>query len=251
MKVAIMQPYFFPYIGYFQLLNAVDRWIAFDEIQFIDKGWINRNRILHPNPAKEWQFITLPLAKRGQFDKICDISIKSEIDWRANILGKLTSYKNQAPYYTQTIDFVRYCFDTDEKNLACLVIEILKKTVGYLGIKTPIDVQSEMNLNLGEVQHAGQWALRISEAIGAKEYINPHGGQEIFKPEEFDDAKIKLSFLKAGLTPYQQKREKFVHGLSIVDFLMFNKIENCEKFLGQYEKTDIKSINKNYGADNV
>lgn len=220
-----MQPYFFPYIGYFQLMNAVDRWIAFDEIQFIDKGWVNRNRILHPDPVKEWQFITLPLDKRGQFDKICDISIKSEIDWRANILGKLTFYKKKAPYYKQTIDFVRDCFDSEENNLARLVIEILKKTAVYIGIQTPIDIQSEMNLNLGDVQHAGQWALRISEAIGATEYINPQGGEQIFKPEEFNYAKIKLSFLKTNLIPYHQNRESFANGLSIIDVLMFNTLE--------------------------
>ena len=231
MKVAIMQPYFFPYIGYFQLMNAVDRWIAFDEIQFIDKGWINRNRILHPDPVKEWHFITLPLANRGQFDKICDISIKSEIDWRANILGKLTFYKKKAPYYNQTIDFVRYCFDSEENNLARIVIEILKKTARYLGIQTPIDTQSDMNLKLGEVQHAGQWALRISEAIGATEYINPQGGHEIFKSEEFCDSKIKLSFFKADLIPYQQRRENFIHGLSIIDVLMFNTLEETLRLI--------------------
>ena len=93
MKLGIMQPYLFPYVGYFQLMNAVDRWIAFDEIQFIDKGWINRNRILHPDPVKQWQFLTVPLSKRGQFDKICNISIKEELDWRSQIFGKLTMYK--------------------------------------------------------------------------------------------------------------------------------------------------------------
>lgn len=235
MKVAIMQPYFFPYIGYFQLMVAVDRWIAFDEIQFIDKGWINRNRILHPDPAKEWQFITLPLVKRGQFDKICDISLKSEMDWRANILGKLTSYKKKAPYYNKTIDFVRDCFDSHENNLARLVIQILKKTAGYLGILTPVDIQSEMNLNLENIQHAGQWALRISEAIGAKEYINPEGGKKIFSPKEFDDAKIKLSFLKPGLLPYQQGRGNFVPGLSILDVLMFNTPEETLRLIKDYQ----------------
>jgi hypothetical protein len=219
-KLAIMQPYFFPYIGYFQLMNVVDKWVAFDDIQFIDKGWINRNRVLHPDYTKEWQYITLPLAKRGQFDKICDISIHSEIDWRSQILGKLTSYKRKAPYYNQTIDFVHECFDTEETNLSRLVIDILKKTAAYIGIHTKIEVQSEMDLQLGEVQHAGQWALRISEALHASEYINPLGGEEIFKIEEFAALNIKLSFLKSGLNTYIQRREGFVSGLSILDMLM-------------------------------
>ena len=238
MKLGIMQPYFFPYIGYFQLMNAADRWVAFDDIQFIDKGWINRNRILHPNPAKEWQFITLPLAKRGQFDKICDISNKSEIDWRAQILGKLTSYKKKAPYYSQTIDLVRDCFNTEETNLARLVIDILRKTATYLGIQTEIDVQSEMGLQLGEIEHAGQWALRISESIGATEYINPQGGVEIFKPDEFNAANIKLSFLETNLVPYSQRSERFHPGLSIIDVLMWCSISDVHSALTSYKLVD-------------
>lgn len=222
MKLGIMQPYFFPYIGYFQLMNAVDRWVAFDEVQFIDKGWINRNRILHPDQAKEWQFITLPLDRRGQFDRICDINIKESIDWRSQILGRLTHYKKRAPYYEQTMDFVRKCFDTEETNLAKLVIEILRKTSAYIGIQTPIDVQSELKLDLGEIQHPGQWAWRISQVLCADEYINPIGGREIFRQEEFESVGVKLSFLETELSPYLQMHKKFISGLSIVDMLMFN-----------------------------
>lgn len=234
MKLGIMQPYFFSYIGYFQLIQAVDRWIAFDDIQFIDKGWVNRNRILHPEPAKEWQFITLPLAKRGQFDKICDIRIKSGIDWRAQILGKLTAYKKKAPYYKQTTDFVHRCFDTDEENLAKFVIKTLKMTAEYLGIQTPIEVQSEMDLQLGNIEHPGQWALRISEAVGASEYINPIGGIEIFRQEEFENAGVKLSFLQSMPAPYSQRRDGFISGLSIIDVMMFNSPAAVRELLDGY-----------------
>lgn len=235
MRVGIMQPYFFPYIGYFQLMTAVDKWVVFDQVQFIDKGWVNRNRILHPDPVKEWQFITLPLDKRGQFDYICDISVKEKIDWRAQILGKLTSYKKKAPYYHETIDFVRDCFDTGETNLARLVTEILRKTAGYLNITVPIEVQSEMNLQLGAIQHPGQWALRISKELAATEYINPQSGAAIFNPSEFDDASITLRFLRPNVKPYSQRINSFVSGLSIIDVLMFNNIEQCASLMEGYE----------------
>lgn len=235
MKLGIMQPYFFPYIGYFQLMNAVDRWVAFDEVQFIDKGWINRNRILHPDPHKEWQFITLPLDKRGQFDRICDINIKESIDWRSQILGKLTQYKRKAPYYEQTLDFVRNCFDTEEVNLAKIVIEILKKTSAYLDIQTPIDVQSDLCIQFRDnIQHPGQWALRFSEALGASEYVNPKGGLEIFRPDEFNTANIKLSFLEPKLEPYSQRSAKFQPGLSILDVLMWSSIADVQNMLNCY-----------------
>tara|TARA_B110000977_G_C10976916_1_gene454568 strand:+ start:309 stop:1028 length:720 start_codon:yes stop_codon:yes gene_type:complete len=233
MKVAIMQPYIFPYLGYFQLMNIVDKWIVFDDIQFINKGWINRNRILHPDHTKVWQYITIPLEKRGHFDKICDVSINSEIDWRAQILGKLTAYKKKAPYYNQTIDFVRYCLDSEENNLARLVVDVLKKTTKHIGISTNIKVQSEMNLQVGEIYHSGQWALRISELLGATEYINPFSGAEIFKNKEFENSKIKLSFLKPKLNLYEQSRKEFVPGLSIIDVLMFNSISETNSLLNK------------------
>lgn len=234
LKLGIMQPYFFPYLGYFQLMNSVDRWIVFDDIQFIDKGWINRNRILHPEPVKEWQFITLPLENRGQFDKICDITIASNEDWRAQILGKLTCYR-RAPYYKQTIDFLRDCFDTNETNLAKIVTSILIKTARHIQIDTPIDIQSKMNLTLGKVDHPGHWALKISQVYGAKEYVNPYGGVEIFSTSEFTDAGIRLSFLKAGLIPYPQHGVKFIAGLSIIDVLMFNSLSQINILLDQCE----------------
>ena len=220
-----MQPYFFPYIGYFQLMNRTERWIVLDHVQFIDKGWINRNRILHPDHKKEWQYMTIPLHKRGQFDRICEVSVKSDIDWRKNILGKLTFYKRVAPHYRQTVDFVMNCFDTDETNLARLVIGMLKKTSAHLGISTPIEIQSEMNLSLAPIEHPGQWALRIAQELGATEYLNPEGGKNIFRPCEFDDLNIKLTFFSAKPNPYPQKRPNFVAGLSIVDVLMWNDIE--------------------------
>lgn len=233
MKIGIMQPYFFPYIGYFQLMQVVDRWIAFDKIQFIDKGWINRNRILHPDPVKEWQFITIPLSKRGQFDNICDITIKDEINWRSQILGKLSHYKRKAPYYNQTIDFIRDCLDSNETNLASLVIDILKKTAIYIGIETQIEVYSKINLDLGTIEHPGQWALRICEKLGACEYFNPAGGVEIFKQQEFDASGIKLSFFESKFLPYEQRNDKFIEGLSIIDILMFISADNLGEFLNQ------------------
>jgi hypothetical protein len=233
MKLGFMQPYFFPYLGYFQLLHEVDRWIAFDDTQFINRGWINRNRILHPNPKKEWQFITVPLSKRGRYDRVCDICIASGFDWRAQILGRLSAYKKAAPYYNQTLDLVHSCFDTDETNLANFVIRALRVTAEFLGIQTPIEVFSGMNLELGPIEHPGQWALRVAETVGASHYVNPRGGKAIYKKDDFEDKGVKLSFLKPGLRPYSQRRDGFVAGLSIIDVLMWNSVENVSEMLRQ------------------
>ncbi len=231
MKLGIMQPYFFPYIGYFQLMKNVDQWVVFDDIQYIDKGWINRNRILHPNIEKQWQYITLPLDKRKQFDKICNIQIKSEINWQAEILGKLTAYKRKAPFYSQTINLINECFETTDLNLSSFLVRCLKITANYIGIETPIKVQSLMNLDLGVIEHPGQWALKIAEKLKAKEYINPFGGRDIFKKEEFDKKNIKLSFSAENTFQYSQRRENFVSNLSIIDTLFWNDKNMIHDFL--------------------
>ena len=170
-RIAIMQPYLFPYIGYFQLMSASDRWICFDKIQFTNKGWINRNRVLHPEVEKEWQYISIPLAGKNRFDKICDIQVYTAQRWKEDIIGKLSSYKRKAPYYEETILFVQNCLSLKEDNLSDLVCEILKKTAAHLEIKTKINIQSKMNMNLeNKIKHPGQWALEISTYLQAKAY---------------------------------------------------------------------------------
>lgn len=236
MKLAIMQPYLFPYVGYFQLMAYADRWVVFDDVQFINKGWVNRNRILHPDVSKGWQFITLPLDKRRRFDGIGDVRIKADGQWQGQILGKLSAYRRKAPHYDATLAFVRECLDTDETNLSRFVVRCLRLTARRLGITTPIDVQSQLQLTLRPVEHAGQWALRISEALGASEYINPHGGTDIFDPKEFEQAGIALRFLRPRLSPYVQRRGHFVPGLSILDVMMWNSLEAiAEQLAGDYD----------------
>ena len=233
MKLAIMQPYFFPYIGYFQLLNYVDLWIVFDNIQYIDKGWINRNRILHPELKKEWQYITIPLDARKQFSKINDIKIKQEIDWRRNILGKLTFYKKKSRFSDEVLSLINNIFNTNENNLSEFVIRSIRYTADYLGIKTKILVLSNMELPLENINHPGDWALRICESIGAKEYINPVSGKDLFCNKKFKDSNIKLSFLKSKMVVYDQKRHEFIPGLSILDSMMWNSKSQLSKFINE------------------
>lgn len=246
MKLAIMQPYFFPYVGYFQLMKAVDNWIVFDEVQFIDKGWINRNRILHPNPAKQWQYISLPLSKRGQFDKINKIEIHSDIKWKPQILGKLTVYKNiKAPYYDETYNLVKKCLDNDEKNLSAFLTQSLKIIAKHLNISTIIKTYLEAKLCLEKPNHPGQWALKISEKLGALEYINPLGGHELFIKKEFDEKNIKLSFLEPKLPSYMQNDKKFIPNLSIIDLLFWKGSE----FVSNFILNDYKLVRSNFKTD--
>jgi len=233
MKIAVMQPYFFSYIGHFQLMKNVDRWIVADEIQFIDKGWINRNRILHPDAHKEWIYISIPLKHRRQFDKINKINIDGMQHWKSTILGRLSHYKNKAPYYNRTMDLVNACLAYDENNLALFVTNSLRLVAAALGINVKFDVQSELDLKLGRMNHPGQWAVEISEALGATEYINPYSGYSLFRENEFLSCSIKLLFLRPHLTPYMQRRDSFVSGLSIIDVMMWNSNDQILEMLTQ------------------
>jgi hypothetical protein len=224
-----MQPYFFPYIGYWQLMEKVDQWIIFDDIQFINKGWINRNRILHPNIEKDWQYITLPLAKKNQKDKICEISIDNQKNWFDEMLGKMSHYAKKTSYYNSTVDLFKQCVDQDGIYLSDLLIKTIHEVAKVLKIKAKIRVQSEMKLNLKEVDHPGQWALRICEVIGAKEYINPIGGKKLFNKDEYRSSGIELRFFQTEEHVYNQKRNKFVPKLSIIDSLMWESIDNLIK----------------------
>ncbi|MGY4878617.1 WbqC family protein [Vreelandella aquamarina] len=239
MNLAIMQPYFFPYIGYFQLMEYADEWIIFDNIQFIDKGWINRNRILHPNIEKAWQYITVPLSKRGQFPRINEVNISPNHRWIDTIMGKLTIYK-KAPHYNETSDFIYECLSYKDENLSTMLERTLQKTAKHLDIQTFISSQSNQSWDLPKINHPGQWALEISKVKKAKKYVNLYGGSKIFQQDEFDKEKIKLEFLKPALNPYDQYRKNFIEGLSIIDIMMWNDKETIHKIL----KNDFSLLSK-------
>lgn len=241
MKLAIMQPYFFPYLGYFQLMQKSDTWIVFDNVQFIDKGWINRNRILHPNIGKEWQYITLPLDNRKQFSKISSLRIKDSEEWEKNIFGKLSFYKKKAPYYKETIDFLSYCFTHKQESLSGFLTSCLVKTAQLLDIKTDIYMQSKLEIPKKDASHPGQWALNISKELNAEEYINPLSGSYIFRPEEFFKHEIELKFLEPEIVPYKQDGRDFVSSLSLIDIMMWNDIDEIKK---QVKKGSITNIDQ-------
>lgn len=233
MKVGIMQPYFFPYLGYFQLINYVDKWIFFDDVQYINHGWMNRNRILHPKEG--WLYIILPLQKHSRDDLIKDIKINNNENWREKILGQLSHYKKKAPYYNNTIDLVNECLNVYENNLVNVNVNIISVICNYLDINFDYEISSHCKFDYSNVNDAGEWALRICEQINANEYINPPGGYDLFNIDKFNNSNINLKFLKMNDIVYSQKRSNFEPGLSIIDVLMFNSKEDIKNMLNLYE----------------
>ena len=234
MKVAIMQPYFLPYIGYFQLIKSTDRFILFDDVQYIRHGWINRNRILKPNEG--WQYITVSLAQHNREALIKEIILGKEHDNGKKILAQIEHYKKRAPYFKETREVMEQCLNTSELRITPFNKHSLQVICNYLSIPFNCSLSSELILNYSEVKDAGDWALVISEQIGANEYINPIAGKELFDEKAFSTKNIKLSFLEPGEINYNQRRNGvFEPWLSIIDVMMFNSKEEINNMLLNYQ----------------
>jgi hypothetical protein len=234
MILASMQPYFFPYLGYFDLIFNCDQWIVFDTVQYIRHGWINRNRILHPTDG--WQYIIVPIKKHAFLTTIKEIEIDQSSNWAERIIGQLQHYRKKAPYFLETITLVEKCLDIKETKISRLNVEILDKVCRNLGIDFRYEYFSEMNLNIDSVDHPGQWALRMSESIGADEYINAPGGVNLYNPEEFKRKGIKLSFRNLPDFVYSCPSYKFHENLSIIDVMMWNRTEEIIGYLEANKK---------------
>ncbi len=234
MKIAIMQPYFAPYLGYISLIKHTDEFILFDTVQFIRHGWIERNRILKQNEG--WLYIQVPLEKHSRGTLIKDLKINNEIDWKKKILSQLIIYKKTAPNYYKVISLLNEVFEKEYTSVVYFIKMLLEKICAYLGFPKTLPIFSEMDLEIEEAKMPDEWALNICKKLGSNiTYINPIGGLDFFDREKYTKNNIQIYFQKMNLKPYIQRRNNFQSGLSIVDVLMFNSIEEINKMLSEFE----------------
>ena len=220
LTLGIMQPYFFPYLGHFALIAAVDEWVVFDITQYTPKTWMNRNRILHP--SKGWQYITVPLSNSSISIKTHEARVLSLADAEANVLGKLSHYKRKAPYFEAVYRLVKEVFESaTDDSLMRLNVHGLVAVCRYLDIPFKYRICSESNLSLPERLQADEWAPEICRLLGATSYVNPIGGQEIFNLEKFVRRGISLHFAHPRSFVYVTSPYQFEPNLSILDVLMW------------------------------
>ena len=236
MKLAVMQPYFFPYLGQFDLINRADMWIVYDLAQYIRHGWVNRNRVLHP--ASGWQYVIVPLKKHPHTALINQLAISTDVDWQARIFRQLQHYRTDAPYYLEVIGLLEECLAGGEQNLARLNIKTFRLVCQRLGIKTPIHVFSEMNLAVEPGRGAQALALGICRAAGASEYINPPGGAGLYQAPDFTAHGIKLTIQSFKPLGYVCGRYQYEPGLSIIDVMMWNSVDTIKYFLDRLGQID-------------
>jgi len=227
MKLAIMQPYFLPYIGYFQLIKAVDKYVIFDDVNYIKKGWINRNNILLN--GQNYLF-TLSLLGASQNKLINEIFVEQN---QSKLLKTLETAYKKAPYFENVFYVVKNIFDYENKNLANFVGNSIIQIADYLDIKTEFLYSSDINKD--DELKGQEKILNICKALNATNYINAIGGQELYDKEIFEQNSIKLNFLKTETIEYQQFKNDFIPYLSILDVMMFNSAEAINIMLDKFE----------------
>lgn len=229
MKLAIMQPYFFPYIGYFQLLHAVDKFVVYDNIEFTKKGWIHRNRIL-VNGADT--YISLMLKKDSDYLNVRERVLSEDFEKeKERIIRRIEGAYKKAPFLAETISLIREIIRYEDKNLFSYIYHSIDRMRDHLDIATELVISSNVSIN--HDLKGKDKVISICRKLGASDYINPIGGVELYKTEEFTNNKIDLSFLRSREIRYKQFNSEFVPWLSIIDVLMFNGKEGTKQMLDQ------------------
>ena len=229
-RVAIMQPYLFPYIGYWQLLKAADCFVVYDDVNFITRGWINRNRILI-NGAPG--MITLPLLQASQNRKINEIEIAPAAQWQRRMLRSVEMAYRKAPCFDRVFPVIEHILAHEDNNLAGFLSHQIQVLANFMGQSTRLVTSSQV---YGNAQLTAQARiLDICRHEGATCYINAQGGRSLYEPERFADANIDLRFIGMRVLAYRQRCEGFTPYLSIIDALMEVGAEGIGPHLAAYD----------------
>ena len=227
LKVAIMQPYFLPYIGYWQLINAVDKFVVYDNIEYTKKGWINRNRFLQN--GKDGLF-TIPLKKDSDYLHIRDRYLSDNIEAeQKKLLRRFENAYRKAPNYEEGITLLKDCLLFDERNLFQYIFNSIKTVCAYLDIKTELIVSSELDMD--HSLRKEQRVIAICKVLEATDYINPIGGVNLYNKQDFTEQSLKLHFQQVEPYLYIQFNNEFVPHLSIVDVVMFNTMTELNNLI--------------------
>jgi len=232
MRLAIMQPYLFPYLGYYQLLAAADRFVVYDDVNYIKGGWINRNNLLVAE--KKWLF-TVPLESPSPNRKICDINLSPNPAWRQKLLQTIEQSYRRASQFEVVLPVLRRILSPEApatRTIADLVRLSLQELVAYLQL--PVELVPDSGRYHNQHLRAQERVLDICRQEQATHYVNAQGGQHLYDKATFAAQGIELRFLIPELRPYRQGKGEFVPGLSIIDVLMHNSVAETRELLRDY-----------------
>lgn len=230
MRIAVMQPYIFPYLGYFQLIHAADKFVFYDDVDFITRGWINRNKILIQGSD---HLFTIPVKDASQNRLIKDTELAFSDRQKKKLLKKIHHAYAGASHYEEIYPLVSGVLESEYDSIAELCIRSVAETCVYLGIETEFIVSSQTydNRDLGKADRL----IDIAQKEGCDTYINAMGGRDIYEKEYFRKKGIDLYFLIPGAPEYNQQIDTFIPNLSIIDVMMFNAKADIGEMLDRYE----------------
>lgn len=228
-KTAIMQPYFFPYIGYWQLINAVDEFLIYDDVNYIKGGWINRNNILL-NSQKH--MITLPLESASSFLPINQIKIMNDKKSKEKLIKTIEQAYKKAPYFNDILPIIQETIFHPSEKIADAVYHSILRVSEYLDINTKFRLSS--SLEKDENLKGQDKVIHICKLLKTTDYINAIGGLELYDKKSFAEENISLHFLKTKEITYKQFGNEFVPWLSVIDILMFNDIKTVQGYLQDF-----------------
>lgn len=230
MKVGIMQPYFFPYIGYWQLMSSVDKYVIYDDVNYIKGGWINRNKILMNGKSK---MINLKMKGASPNKLINEVFVAKDEIYNRKLLRTIEYCYKKAPYYGDVFPVIEDIIMNEERNMAVYLEYSIRQICKYLSINTELIISSSINKN--NPLKGQDKIIEICKLLGADEYFNSIGGHELYSIEHFATKNINLKFLKTKNIEYKQFNNEFIPNLSIVDIMMFNSKKKINEILLQYD----------------
>ena len=231
MKVAIMQPYLFPYLGYYQLVHSVDQFVFYDDANFINRGWVNRNNILSNNKS---HLFTIPLKKISQNKLINEVTVENKQIWKERFFKTLYHVYKKAPFYEQSIQVIDAVLSGEDESISAITSSSIIAVANYLGLKTDFMFSSQIPHD--KTLKGQAKIIAMCEEIGAATYINPINGMEMYNKPSFNEKGIDLFFIKMDDVYYSQfKKDNFVSNLSIIDVLMFSSKDKITSMLTKYK----------------
>lgn len=232
MKVGIMQPYLFPYIGYWQLIYAVDRFVILDDVNYIKRGYINRNSILLN--GKPYKF-TIPIKQASQNRLIMDTKLNFEEKEKKKFLMTISNAYRKAPFYQKVMLLIENIIMNPQDDLTDYIQNSMEVIMRYLDIRTELYRSSQIKKD--NTLRAQDRIIEICKKMQADIYINPCGGRELYNHETFKTQEMKLYFLNVckDKVRYNHGQDNFIADLSIIDVLMFNDKKSLKSILGAYE----------------
>ena len=236
MHLALMQPYLFPYAGYFGLIDAVDVFVLFDNVQYQRRGWMHRNRIQHP--ADGWRYVGVPVVKAPQQTAIRDIQLKA--GWRESLWEPVSrAYRGRAEHADEMLTWLSGVLDMDTDSLHELNAHTLQQTAAQLGLRCRFASATDIELHRDPALPLWDWARAACGHFEASVYLNPPGGESMYPPEPFRERGLGLGFIQPSLSAYERGAAAWEPGLSILDVMAHCGVEGARAHVCQY---DIRTV---------